>query len=393
MDAGSINASGHAELIAAIGEEIEQAGAITFARFMEVALYQPSHGYYLSESRRPGRGGDFLTAPEASALFGITLARQVAECWERMGRPRPFTIREYGAGAGVLAYDIIAGLSEDAPDLIPDLRYRLVEPNPHRLAEALGAMAEAGLGEIVAGEPAIANIDLDPITGIVIANEVADALPVHRLTVIDGRWRECYVTWDDGGLREMSGALSDPVRAFPAYFDRHGVAMVEGTRYDVSPAAAGWFAAAVRGLERGYALVIDYGYPVRSLYQEHRLTGTVRGYRGHTVTGDPFAHIGEQDLTAHVDFTALEEAGKAAGLTPAGFTTQGALLASLGLGDRLLAIQSDPETTLAGYRSAQAVVLRLIDPGGLGRFGVLIMARDAPVDPPLLGLTVSPPPF
>ena len=133
------------ELVTIIREEIGRAGAITFARFMELALYHPEHGYYLTEARRPGRGGDFLTAPEASAYFGLTLARQIAECWERLGRPSPFTIREYGAGVGGLAYDILAGLSEEAPEMRDAVRYRLVEPNRYRLTQALAAMAEVGL--------------------------------------------------------------------------------------------------------------------------------------------------------------------------------------------------------------------------------------------------------
>jgi len=177
------------------------------------------------------------------------------------------------------------------------------------------------------------------------------------------------------------------------YLEAEGIPLVEGATYDASPAASDWFAAACRNIARGYAIVIDYGYPTVELYRGHRLAGTLRAYAAHTVTEDPFVRVGRQDLTAHVDFTALQRAGEAVGMSPAGFTTQGALLASLGLGDRLLALQRDPGATLADYHAAQAAVLRLIDPGGLGRFGVLIMARDAPVDPPLGGFAMSPPPF
>jgi SAM-dependent MidA family methyltransferase len=385
--------TGDLALIQIIREEIECTGRITFARFMELALYHPLHGYYLTEIRRPGRGGDFLTSPEASAYFGLTLARQVAECWERLGRPLPIEIREYGAAVGALAYDIIAGLSEAAPGVMDGLRYRLVEPNRHRLEQALSAMAEAGLGQIVTGEDLPNGTIPEPITGVVIANEVADAIPAHRLIVRDGNLLERFVIWADGMFGEAKGPLSDPVHAFPAYVARHGVELIEGGAYDVSPAAAEWFASACRGLRRGYAMIIDYGYPVCDLFKGHRLNGTVRGYVAHTVTDDPFVNVGNQDLTAHVDFTSLREAGEATGTALAGFTTQAALLASLGLGERLVALQRDPEASLADYVSAQTVVLRLIDPGGLGRFGVLLMARDAPIDPPLLGLATKPPAF
>lgn len=384
---------GNPALVDLIRAEIALSGRITFARFMELALYHPEYGYYLTPDRRPGRGGDFLTAPEASAYFGLTLARQIVECWARLDRPNPFVIREYGAGVGGLAYDVIAGLSETDPDILNVLRYRLVEPNRHRLEQALNAMNEVGLGAIVTGEAFHPGDDPEPNTGVVLANEVADALPVHRLTVRDGKLIECYVALEQGEFAEEIGPPSPPVQGYGDYFRRMGIALVEGGRYDVSPAAAEWFARACRGLSRGYAIIIDYGYPVQQLFRGHRLNGTVRGYVEHTVNDDPFALIGEQDLTAHVDFTALQLAGEAEGMQLAGFTTQGALLASLGLGDRLVSLQRDPEATLSDYASAQAVVLRLIDPGGLGRFGVLIMARDAPIAPPLAGFSTKSPPF
>jgi SAM-dependent MidA family methyltransferase len=407
-------------LVAAIRAEIAAAGGqITFARFMELALYHPEHGYYLGPERRPGRGGDFLTAPEASPLFGLTLARQVVECWERLGRPDPFVVREYGAGVGGLAYDLIAGLTSESPAARAAIEYRLIEPNRHRLRQALDAMAEVGLDRVVrAEEPVPAGADLPPITGVVLANEVADAFPVHRLVVRGGRFRERYVVegaHDEGaqGARGARGAQERDVGGEGALFGEvegepsaaevgaelwerlvaAGVVLNQGDLVDASPAAARWFGSAARGVARGYAIVIDYGYSAAELYQAHRLRGTVRAYAGHTVSDDPYRRVGRQDLTAHVDFTALQRAGEAAGLTFAGLTTQGAFLASLGLGDVLLDLQRDPAATPADYYAAQAAVHRLIDPGGLGRFRVLLMARDAPVTPPLRGLSVAPPPF
>jgi SAM-dependent MidA family methyltransferase len=379
-------------LVEVIRSEIFAAGGqITFARFMELALYHPEHGYYFSLERRPGRGGDFLTAPEASPYFGLTIARQVAECWERLERPARFVVREYGAGVGGLAYDIIAGLSTEFPEIVQALEYRLIEPNRHRLAQAMAAMDEVGLRHLVSAEEF--GVELEPITGVVLANEVADALPVHRLVVREGELRERFVTWQSGWLGKIEGEpTAEAVAAFDAVL-AEGVELGEGAALDVSPVAARWFAGACSCLERGYAMVIDYGYPAKELYQAHRLEGTVRGYFGHTVTADPFVRIGEQDLTAHVDFTALQRAGESVGLTPAGLTTQGAFLASLGLGEMLVRLQQDPTASVADYFAAQAAVFRLIDPGGSGRFGVLLMAKNAPVDPPLRGMATAPPPF
>jgi SAM-dependent MidA family methyltransferase len=379
-------------LVEVIRSEIFAAGGqITFARFMELALYHPEHGYYLSPQRQPGRGGDFLTAPEASPYFGLTIARQIAECWERLERPARFVVREYGAGVGGLAYDIIAGLSTEVPDVVAALEYRLIEPNRHRLAQALAAMEEVGLAHLVSTEDF--GVELEPVTGVVLANEVADALPAHRLIVREGELRERFVTWQGGWFAEVEEEpTAEALNAFDALL-AEGVELGEGAAVDVSPAAARWFAGACACLERGYAIVIDYGYPAMELYQSHRLKGTVRGYYGHTVTDDPFVRVGEQDLTAHVDFTVLQRAGDSAGMTLAGLTTQGAFLASLGLGDLLMQLQQDPTASVADYFAAQAAVFRLIDPGGLGRFGVLFMAKNAPVEPPLRGMEVKAPGF
>ncbi len=381
---------GHAAVLAALAEAIARDGRFTFAEYMATCLYHPDGGYYLQPERRPGRGGDFLTAPEAHPFFGRTLAALVAEARDRLGNPDPFTIREYGAGTGVLAWDILNGLLDADPDALAGLRYELVEPNPHRRAEALAALADEGFGAVVfAPDP---DVPLAPVVGIAIANEVADALPVHRLIWRDGRLCECWVALaaDGAGFAETEGDLSPEMAAFdPAgYLARHGIAPAEGDRFDLSPAAAAWFAEVAGGIERGYALVIDYGYEAPVLFRDHRLAGTVRAYRAHAVTDDPYAAPGEEDLTAHVDFTLLREAGERAGMTLAGFTTQGEMLAGLGLGDLLVRLGQDPATTAADYYASQAAVLRLIDPGGMGRFGVLAMARAAPTDPPLRAFSV-----
>jgi SAM-dependent MidA family methyltransferase len=381
------------DLIAVIRAEIDAAGGrIPFARFMELALYHPAWGYYVSPVRRPGRPGDFLTAPETHPFFGITLARQIAECWERLDRPNPFVVREYGSGIGALAWDVIAGLSKETPECRAALQYRLVETNPHRLAQSLAGFAEAGIGDVVRSEEISPGADPEPVTGVMIANEVADAFAVHRLIWRDGRLREGWVVWSGDGFAEEEGDLSPEVAAVDpeGMLRQNGITLNAGDRIEISPAAADWFASAARGVRRGYVIVIDYGYPAAELYRAHRLAGTVRAHRAHTVTDDPFAQVGDQDLTAHVDFSALRRAGENAGLTFAGQTNQGAFLASLEMGNLLVALGKDPQTSLPEYLAAQAATLRLIDPGGMGRFGVLIMARDAPVFPPLKGFTVQP---
>jgi SAM-dependent MidA family methyltransferase len=377
---------GNPELIEIIRAEIERDGPITFARYMELALYHPDHGYYLAAERRPGRPGDFLTAPEMHPFFGLTIANQVHECWERLGRPQPFTIVEYGSGVGGLAWDVMAGLLDREPDLRPHLRYRLNEANAARTAEAMAGMASAGFDDVVhPDEPG------EPIIGVVLANEVADAMPVHRLRWTGAGFEEYRVTWDPGaGFSEVAGPLSDEVAACdPAIaLAEAGVdlaALPNGARLEVSPAAAAWISEVAARIERGYALVVDYGYPAAELYAAHRLESTVRAYRGHTVTDDPYLAPGEQDLTAHVDFSALARAAVRAGMTQAGLVSQADFLANAGLGDLLVRLQQEPDLAVDEYYRAQAAVFRLIDPGGMGRFRVLGLARNAPVDPPLIG--------
>jgi SAM-dependent MidA family methyltransferase len=386
--------TGNPKLTAIIRNEIDaNGGRISFARFMELALYHPDFGYYLGTVRKPGRSGDFITAPEASPYFGLSLARQMAEFWERLDRPRRWTIREYGAGHGGLAYDIVAGLSEEFPEAAAGLQYRLIEPNHHLIEQAMAAMDEAGLAGAVVPEPVELDDDIEPIVGVVLANEVADALPVHRLTIRHGVVSERFVTWRDGRFADVEDDPADEVASAVNALTDQGIQFKNGDCFEIGLDARRWFAGACRGLARGYVMAIDYGYRAPELYSGHRLGGTVRGYAEHTVTDNPYLRVGEQDLTAHVDFSALIGVGESEGMQPAGLTTQGAMLASLGLGERLVALQKDPEATAADVFAARAVLLRLIDPGGLGRFGVLIMAKNAPVEPPLLSFAVPAPNF
>lgn len=356
--------------------------AITLAQFMALALYHPEHGYYQQARSSPGRAGDFLTSPEASPYFGLTVARQLIEVWDRLDRLAQWEIREYGAGSGVLAYDILAGIAHDAPEALGSLRYRLVESNPYRREEAMAAMTEAGLGGQI--DIADAGDALPAFNGVLLGNEVADAFPAHRLIVRAGGLREMYVEETASGFGWREGERSAGVAELPN-IEVLVPTLPEGALLDVSPAAARWFEQAAAKLERGLALLIDYGYPTQTLYAAHRLEGTLRVYRGQQVTDDPFTDPGKHDLTVHVDFSELQRAGEAAGLELAGFTNQGDFLSQLGMGMFLVDLQNEPDITVEDYMSAKAAIFRLIEPGGLGRFGVLGMSREIELEPPLTG--------
>lgn len=368
---------GDAALEAAIRDEISATGPMTFARFMELALYHPERGYYRGAAARPGREGDFLTAPEAHPIFGQSVARLAIDVWSALGRPETFTIREHGAGSGALAAALVEGVRASEPDLADALRYRAVEVEPRRLKEL-----RARLGDVVERD------DGAPIEGLVLGNEVLDALPTHRVVGTGDGLDEVYVAIVDGHLADASGPPSTP--ALEARLIAEGITLAEGQRAEICLATDAWVEGAAAGLATGLLLLIDYGHPAAALYDnQRRPRGTLAAYVSHRIHDDPYRAIGRQDLTAHVDVTAVEAAARAAGLEHIATTTQSRFLAGLGAGDLLVALQSGPDADLAGYLDAKASLVRMIDPAAMGGFAVMAFGRGLPVDAPLRGLSAT----
>ena len=375
----------------AIRAEIARRGPIPFADFMALALGHPGGGYYTSAAARPTRGGDFLTAPELHPIFGAALARQANEAWERLERPTPFTLVEYGAGGGTLALAILAGLRDDGSPLAVALRYAPVEVNEHRLAELRGRAAAAGLPLVDPG-----GLDDRPVAGIVLANEFLDALPVHVVEIRGARPREVFVGIAAGGtfeevLGELSGpAVAERLEALAA----GGIDWVEGQRLEVRPAVASWAAEVGRRLASGLVLVLDYGAPATDLYGRRRRAGTLMTYRGHAADGSPgapYRDVGGRDLTAHVDTTAIGSALRAVRLDVLGETSQAELLVGCGLQDLLQREQARVPSAAAALELRSAV-MRLLDPRHLGGFRAMLAGRGIAPDPPLRGLAYRMPP-
>ena len=364
------------ELVELLRQEIVDAGRITFARFMEQALSHPVHGYYMSDAIRAGFEGDFLTGPETHRIFGQALARQVADCWDRLGEPAPFVVREEGAGVGTLARDILDGLRLERLDLLDATRYELSDVNTVRVEQAVALLNAAGCGDRVC------QATNAPFTGVLLANELLDAFPVHRLIVQDGELREVYVTWRDEWFADDLGPLSDPSLAGSL----DGIALHEGQRLEVSPEATGWARGIGSKLERGYAILIDYGYPAHELYSVERFDGTLRTYSEHLVSDDPYRRVGRQDLTAHVDFTAITRAAEQGGCDVLGLTSQAFFFAGLGIEELLMRLQTDA-TSPDDYLAARQMVMELMEPRGLGRFRVLVLGKGVDREPPLRGLS------
>jgi SAM-dependent MidA family methyltransferase len=369
-------------LLAAIRAEIERDGPLTFARFMEIALYDPARGYYRGAVARPGRAGDFLTAPEASPIFGRTIARFARAVHAALGAPGTFTIREHGAGTGALAAPMVAELLA-ANDQPPAIRYLVDEVEPARV-EAVRAAVTAAVGQ---GRPRISvgPDDGHPIDGLVIANEVLDALPTHRIVRRAGILREVLVGLGPNG--ELVDVEADP--STPALAERltsESVVLADRQRAEVCLALDDWVERAAAGLDRGVLLLVDYGHPAADLYDSgRRAAGTLATYLGHQVGDDPYRAIGRQDVTAHVDMTAVARAAARAGLTALGVTTQAEFLSRLGAGELLVREQTGPAASLAGYLETRSALIRMIDPGAMGRFRVLAFARGLEADVVLPG--------
>ena len=357
----------HPALAARIREEIRERGPMPFARVMELALYDPDGGYYRSADARPGRGGDFLTAPELHPIFGESLGRAVTQIHAILGSPEEFLVQEHGAGEGALAIPLLHA----SP---PTIRYAPVEVDDRRLARLREALEAEGLADRLETGPDV------PRQGVVLANEVLDALPVHRLRRrADELWEVAVSSGVGGAFVEVEVEPTTP--ALAARLASEGIELVDGQTVEVCLGVDRWVSEATAWLERGVLLLIDYGAPARELYDPiRRRDGTLRAYLRHQVSDDPYRFVGRQDLTAHVDTTAVERAAHAAGLSTIGITTQAEALMGLGIEDRLRAVQADPATTFEDYALLRASLLRLLDPAAMGRFRVMAFGRAWPED-------------
>jgi SAM-dependent MidA family methyltransferase len=363
-----------------IREEIAATGPMPFARFMELALYDPDGGYYRSADARPGRAGDFLTAPEVHPIFGYAVAKQLAEVWLRLERPDPFVVHEHGAGNGALAEAVLHGLELTGSGLLEAIRYVPIEIDTRRTAAFVERLTLAGYGERVGTAQ-----EQGTFVGAVVANEVLDALPVHRVGVRHGRLQERFVGLGrEGAFTDVWAEPSTP--AIAQRLGDEGIHLGEGQSAEVCLALDAWVATAVAPLGRGLMLFLDYGALPSELYDPvRRPNGTIRAFARHLLSDNVYAHVGRQDLTAHVDLTAVAAAARSTGLTELGRTTQAEFLLGNGIEERLREIQADPATTLEEYTDLRSALVRLLDSAGMGGFRVLGYGRDWPDGPSLAG--------
>jgi SAM-dependent MidA family methyltransferase len=380
---------GHAGTVSAILADIQASGPITFARFMEQALYHPEFGYYTRTTDaagedRIGWSGDYFTSVDIHPVFGRALARQFAQIDEQLLGPDPFTVVEMGPGKGLLARDILAACERDAPALFSRLRYVLIERSPAMIASQQRHLApwSAAHGRVswVHGLEALGT---GSVTGVAFSNELVDAFPVHRVRIERGEPREVYVGEADGRFFERLGALSVP--ALAEYLKRLAaldVVLPDGATIELNLAALHWMREVARVLGRGVAITIDYGHTAQDLYGPDRRRGTLLCYSNHQVSDDPFTRVGLQDMTSHVDFTSLATVGEEEGLHLTGFTNQISFLMGLGIEQLLASLEPESHELMSA--------VRLLKPDGMGRtFKVLIQHRGIPA-PALDGLRYKP---
>jgi SAM-dependent MidA family methyltransferase len=364
------------QLIEAIRDRINTTPQqrITFAEYMSLVLYHPQLGYYASNADCISQGGDFLTSPHLANDFGELFAIQIQQFWEILGSPQQFTIIEMGAGQGLLAVQILEYLQQKNPQLFKAITYTIVET-----ATAMLAAQKSRLAKLPVKWCEWSDIPDRSIVGCFISNELIDALPIHQVVVTDGKLQEVYVTLDEklGVFGEIIGELSTD--RLIQYWQLNRIDLLngryaDGYRTEVNLAALDWLKIVAQKLHRGYLLSIDYGYSADRYYNPLRDRGTLQCYYRHTYHNNPYINIGNQDLTAHVDFTALQNYGEQLGLNTIGSIPQGICLMALGLGDRIAAI-SNSSGDIQALLNRRQNLHQLIDPMGLGKFSVLFQSR------------------
>lgn len=377
--------AGHPELVAAIASEVIASGPIPFARFMELALYHPQFGYYMRSSKpaaeRIGRKGDFYTSSDVHPILGQALAKQAEQMDRLLGQPSPFSIVEMGPGKGLLARHILSTFQRDYPSLFHRLRYVLIERSPAmREAQRINLAPWLERPDLMNWVDDLAQIPPHSLTGLCLSNELVDSFPVHRIQMTARGLEELWVDYRNGRFVECLKPLSSDRIA--SHLGHIGSDWPKGYRTEVNLHAVDWMTQVAQRLHRGFVLTIDYGHTAQDLYSADRKRGTFLCYHQHAVHEDPFLHVGEQDMTAHVDFSNLATAGEEQGLQTTGFTNQMSFLMGLGIEQMLIGLSQDsPELTAA---------IQLLKPNGMGTtFKVLIQHKTVP-NPKLDGLQYQP---
>jgi SAM-dependent MidA family methyltransferase len=367
---------GNPDLVKLIQDRISHQGRITFAEFMELALYAPGLGYYTAPGEKIGPRGDYYTTTDVHPLFGEMVGRQLVQIAEIPAlRESSLVIVEMGAGKGLLCQDILNSVRRAQPKFYSTLTYWIIEKSPimvQQQQERLRTYVKEDKVRWVEGldHPAFAK----GIEGFVVSNELLDSFPVHRLVKKEGKLKEIYVTFQKGRFVEVLDSLSTP--DLVSYFEKLGLSLEEGQQVEVNLKALDWMRQVGQSLRKGIVITVDYGYPAAELYSSSRRRGTFLCYYKHRVSEDPYIRVGWQDMTAHVDFTSLALVGREVGLEVTGFTNQEYFLMGLGITREMesrLEQHEDPQS-----RERELLAMKnLIAPDGLGGvFKILVQHKS-----------------
>jgi SAM-dependent MidA family methyltransferase len=345
-----------------IRERIINEGPLSFRDFMEMALYYPGYGYYTSDREKIGTSGDFYTSSNVSPAFGAMIARQLLEMKTLLNVP-DFTVIEYGAGNGTLCLQILDYIKIHAPQ--ETVRYVIIEKSPF-----LREVQRKLLGQRISWVEDIG--DLSPVSGCVLSNELVDNFSVHQVFMKE-KLMEVFVDYNNGFVEVLRPASM----ALQQYFNNLKVTLPAGFRTEVCLEVEGWLKGISRSMETGFVMTIDYGGTSADLYASIRRLGTLVAYHKHQVSDNLYVNVGAQDITAHVNFSALALIGHGYGLEFTGYRDQGSFLRALGFENYLITLRPPGEEYLAQAGREEFVAHTLLEDMGK-KFKVLIQQKNVP---------------
>ena len=341
-------------------QRIKDEGPISFHDFMEMALYYPELGYYSSMKDKIGTTGDFYTSSSLTPVFGAMIAKQIEEMWRILGE-QPFTVVEYGAGTGLLCHDILRYLKKNEK-LYDQVSYIIIEKSlPMRKKQQMHLLEKVSWHDRIE--------EIAPVVGCILSNELLDNFAVHQV-VMEDDLMEVFVDYKNDFVEVLKPASTELFR----YLAELQVSLPNGFRTEINLEATKWLQQVAKALEEGYVITIDYGYTSEEFYRPSRSQGTILCYRGHTINDNPYQEIGRQDITAHVNFSALCHWGQKNGLDCSGLTNQAQFLLAMGYRDYVLST-AEPGTSM--LESARKIAYLnhtlLVDMGN--KFKVLIQQK------------------
>lgn len=352
---------------------INSQGKITFARFMEIALYHPEIGYYNSEKQIIGKGGDYYTAPDVHSFMGQVLGKYLVEMWKRLNN-EDFFIIEIGAGKGLMALDIIEYINKNFPNIYKCLTYFIIEKSKSLKVKQKNLLYKY-IEKIEWLDSIFYFKNHKDFTGYVLSNELIDALPFHRVQQCKNKLKEIFISLNRDQLVDEIDELSTD--RLLDYFKRINITLAEGMKTEVNLEAMNWINNIASIMDKGFVITIDYGFPAHLYYSSSKYNGTFLCYYNHSINENPYEKIGRQDITAHVDFTSLALEGKEVGLDLLAYTDLASFLMVYGKDILEQEIKKVQHLDKISAFKATTAIKNLIHPEGMGgAFKVLIQGKN-----------------